>query len=302
MQTPDNISGSVPAALSPIVKRDIYAEHWQIARQAALRSGLQIIEHGWEQHVIIDEQNNTVYRYPRHQAAANKLADEVMVLRAINQHDWSIALPVMLSHTKHYSSYKLVPGEVIMHGQADNLSDRQCTSIGQGLGEFLAKFHELDHRVVQQKKTKQTTTLLEYYRTRINGAAATEFYKPARQRLQELLNCTDSKMKVVVHGDLHGPNIVIDPQTKILNGVIDFSEVEIGNPHQEFRKIFMTDNRLLQPAAKSYEDNGGKRLNLEEIVLWAYVNEWSNLCYFAEVPSNPTYQRAYQHLKSWDQL
>ncbi len=285
-----------------MAETDIYQANWTNARAEAQAAGLQIIEHGWEQHVIIDEPNQLVYRYPRHAGGAAKLNDEVAVLGTINQQQWQISLPVMLEHTDVYAKYRLVPGEVIMHGQSEQLTAIQCAGIGAGLGQFLAQLHQLDHNIVEQKQTKQTMTLLEYYSRRINGAATTEFYQPAKQRLEQLLATTDSDWQVVVHGDLHGPNIVISPPTKELNGAIDFSEVEIGNPNQEFRKIFMTDRRLLQPACESYEASGGGALNPDEIILWAYVNEWANMCHFAESPDNVTYQRALQHLQLWQQL
>lgn len=284
------------------MKQDIYTENWEAARTAAVQAGLQIIEHGWEQHVIIDNREGIVYRYPRHAAAAAKLADEVKVLGTINQQSWPIALPTMLEHNGRYASYKLIPGEVILNGQSAGLTDEQCLAIGAGLGGFLAQLHQLDHEIVTKKKTKRTTTLLEYYKKRINRGRETEFYQPAAKRLEELMATTNNKLRVVVHGDLHGSNTVIDQNTRKLNGVIDFSEVEIGNPHQEFRKIFMTDSRLLQPACENYSTQGDQILNIEEIILWAYVNEWSNLCHFAGRPGNITYRRAESHLKQWGEL
>ncbi len=280
---------------------NIYADHWKIARAEAEAAGHEIIEHGWEQHVIIDHPNETVYRYPRHAAAAAKLNDEVGVLKAINALSWNIQLPVMQEHNAIYSSYRYVPGEVLLHEDAKHLTDEQCDQIGSQLGIFLAQLHGLDPSIAEQKVTKQTTTLFEYYAERIAGGSNTPFFDAANQRLQQLKATTDPTLQVIVHGDLHGPNIVVNDR-KELTGVIDFSELEIGNPHQEFRKLFMTDTRLLKPAVEAYEQAGGQPLNAIEIVLWAYVNEWANMCNFADAPDNLTYQRAQEHLQLWNQL
>ena len=42
--------------------------------------------------------------------------------------------------------------------------------------------------------------------------------------------------KVLLHGDLHGKNIIVDSFNN-LQGIIDWDEVCIGDPHWEFRKI-----------------------------------------------------------------
>lgn len=67
--------------------------------------GLEVVEYGWEQHVIIDKVKNRVYRYPRHSDAAAKLADEVAVLQTIHQQTWPILLPALIECGKLFSTY-----------------------------------------------------------------------------------------------------------------------------------------------------------------------------------------------------
>lgn len=273
-----------------------YTEHWESARDKAVKKGLRIIEHGWEQHVIIDEAEGLVYRFPRHHAAAAKLDDEVSVLHVIHEQSWPTLLPVMREHTAEYSTYTYIPGEPLSRDIIDTLSDANFQRIGHQLGVFLAQFHTLNHSIVDSKKTKQTTSLLDYYAARINEAKGKQPYKKAAEALRRLT--ASNLQSVVVHGDLHGLNMIIDTATKSLNGVIDLSEIEIGDPHQDFRKLFMTDERLVEPAIKAYD----KELDLELVRTWAYVNEWANICHFADTPDNPTYQRALGHLRKWRQI
>lgn len=286
------------------MQENIYDQNWQKARAQALKAGLQIVEHGWEQHVIIDETRGIVYRYPRHRAASDKLNDEVAVLRTIHRQEWPVDLPVMLEHNSIFTSYGYIPGEVLTEDMVDKLKPDDFEGIGRQLGKFLAQFHKLGSEIVAHKETKHSTTLLEYYAKRIDSATNYEFRLKGREALARLNNLRElARIRtVVLHGDLHGPNVVINPRTKHVQGVIDLSEVEIGDPHQEFRKIFMTFPKSLEAAIESYEQSGGQPLNREEIVHWAYVNEWANLCHFAGEPSNLTYRRALKHLKEWGQL
>lgn len=291
---------------------DFYEQNWQAARAEAEAVGLRIIEHGWEQHVIIDAANALVYRYPRRSSAAARLEDEVAVLHHVNQQSWPIALPVMRDHTPAYTSYTYIPGEVYEPAIRDTFDQTEAKHLGQSLGTFLAQFHALDHSIVEQKKTKHTTSLLEYYEQRIRSASSVlnegtpgltaEQYQTAVQQLENLLDQSYPYEHVVVHGDLHGFNMVIDPTTKTLAGVIDLSEMEIGEPHQDFRKLFMADERMLEAALDAYQVAGGAALEAATVKTWAYVNEWSNLCHFADQPNHPTYQRARHHLQQWQQL
>lgn len=279
-----------------ISQKSPYTEHWQRARDAAIQKNLRIIEHGWEQHVIIDEAKGLVYRFPRHRSAAAKLDDEVSVLHVIHEQEWPVLLPVMREHTAEYSTYTYIPGEPLSREIMATLSDEDFQRIGRQLGTFLAQFHTLDHSIVDSKKTKQTTSLLSYYTARINEAKGKQPHKKATESLERL---TSSNLQsVVVHGDLHGLNMIINTTAKSLNGVIDLSEIEIGDPHQDFRKLFMTDERLVKPAIEAY----GQNLDIELVRNWAYVNEWANICHFADTPDNPTYKRALEHLRKWRQI
>lgn len=275
-----------------------YEQHWAEARQQAILEGMQIIEHGYEQHVAIDEANGLVYRYPKHAAAAAKLYDEIDVLNVVHQREWSTELPRMLDHNPIFSTYNYIPGEVLSEELAENLTVKDFEIIGGQLGIFLSEFHTLDTSIIDLKGTKQSISLLQYYAERIEGAKNSPFYETAAQILEKVAQLPQKS--VVVHGDLHGLNMVINPESKSLNGVIDLSEMEVGDPHQDFRKLFMADPRLLEPAIATYNPKG--TISAETAKDWAYLNEWANLCYFAGQPENATYQRALNHLQKWQQI
>ena len=262
----------------------------------------EIVEHGWEQHVLVDHQTQTVYRYPRTQNAANKLHDEVDILKSLNKLDLPVKIPIMKKHYTGHASYKYVEGNVLDEKILNLLSDQDFLRIGKKLGEFLATLHKADLSIVERRQNKQTMSLLEYYSKRVDSAESKSiYYQQAKADLASLIKQKTDQL-VTVHGDLHGLNMVIDPYKKELLGVIDFSEVEIGSPNQDFRKIFMADSRLLKPAINSYRQFSDNILNENIIKLWAYVNEWANLCYFYDQTKHTTYKRAYRHLKKWNKI
>jgi aminoglycoside phosphotransferase (APT) family kinase protein len=280
-----------------------FSSVWNTAKHTAVSKGLKIIEHGWEQHVIIDETRSIVYRYPRNQNAANKLLDEVAVLKGLHTLRWDTSIPKIIEHHQQYSSYHYIPGDVLNHKTLSHLHPSDLDAIGNQLGIFLATLHAAPHKIVAAKKTKQAMSLLEYYQKRIEGNAKTPHFSRAKSRLDQLLSrFAASHEWVVVHGDLHGLNIVVHTNPGQLAGVIDFSEVELGDPHQDFRKLFMVNEKLLESALKNYQTVTSKRLDIETVRLWAYVNEWANMCHFSDQEGNETFKRALYHLKKWGEI
>lgn len=276
-----------------------FDQDWTQAIKSHPGLRFEIVEHGWEQHVLVDHEKNLVYRYPRNQNAANKLADEVEVLRALHGVPFNVAIPRLRELTKEYAVYDYIVGDVLPEDASPELTDSQAESIGYDLGVFFSILHSCSKSIVDGKKTKQTTSLFEYYSDRIEGAKGQDFY----QKAHDLLNSLHPEPEqVVVHGDLHGLNIIVDPIDKALLGIIDFSELELGDPHQDLRKPFMTDGRFLAPMIAAYKEHTGTSLDPEKIKTWAYVNEWANIAYFKDQPDNPTYLRAQQHLSRWNQL
>ena len=282
------------------VSNYLFEQQWQTAKKSHPENGFEIVEHGWEQHVLVDHAKNLVYRYPRNKNAFNKLTDEVAVLRELHQATFNVAIPVLREHTADYTVYDYIPGDVLSDDIIADLTDEQLASIGHDLGIFFSILHSTSPDVVKSKATRQTTSLYDYYARRIEGAKTADFYEKAHDTLLSIAG--DTNDQVVVHGDLHGLNIVIDPVTKNLSGIIDFSELELGNRHQDFRKPFMTDSRLLGPAINAYEQHCDIKLSKEKIIAWAYVNEWANIAYFKDTPENPTYLRAFKHLRKWQQI
>lgn len=278
---------------------NFFEQNWDSAKEKTSNHDWEVIEHGWEQHVLVDHVHNQVFRYPRNRNAANKLDDEVAILSALHSTTFNVAIPEIIDHTTEYTVYKYIPGDVLTEQQLANLTDEQASGIGECLGIFFAILHGCSRDIAHNRKHQQEISLLEYYSRRIDGAKTADFYHHARNLLDTI---KPDVQGVLVHGDLHSLNMVLDPQTQELSGVIDFSEVEIGDPHQDFRKIFMADPRFLDPAIAIYTQKTGVKIDKTQVQTWAFVNEWANLAYFYGQTEHPTYIRALKHLMQWDEV
>jgi aminoglycoside phosphotransferase (APT) family kinase protein len=283
---------------------DRYDKVWASAESKAESTGLGIVEHGWEQHVIIDSKKSVVYRYPKGESGLAKLKDEVFILEELEKLPWDIDIPHLMEFDGKRAKYRLVRGRVLDNEMLNSLSNPQIAEVGYGLGNFLANLHACPKSIVRHKAWVQKGSLFGYYKHHIMSARQENPWKAKALKALDILRGFKPRddSDVPVHGDLHGLNIVIDKSSKKLVGVIDFSEVETGTRHQDFRKIFTTNERLLRPSLRGYKDACGIRLSADVCKQWAYVNEWANACRFVTQPRNATYRRAMANLEKWQQL
>ena len=58
---------------------------------------------------------------------------------------------------------------------------------------------------------------------------------------------------LLIHSDLSGGNIIIDPSTGALNGVIDWGNAKVGDPARDFMGVFAMSPRLGEVALANYD-------------------------------------------------
>jgi aminoglycoside phosphotransferase (APT) family kinase protein len=76
-----------------------------------------------------------------------------------------------------------------------------------------------------------------------------------------------------VHGDLGLHNIVVDPESWLVRGVIDYEGAVFGDRHQDFAyMVFQQDrNPMLEGALAAYEPATGVKIDLGRVLLFNAV-------------------------------
>ncbi len=80
----------------------------------------------------------------------------------------------------------------------------------------------------------------------------------------------DSVELSLLHGDLHGHNLVWDPATGVVRLVADFESAGVGDPAFDFRYLpgqAETPDLFLE-VARRYEEVTGSRLDLRRVMAW----------------------------------
>jgi hypothetical protein len=97
---------------------------------------------------------------------------------------------------------------------------------------------------------------------------------------------SDPKFIGLTHNDLHFRNLLVDPATKKLTGIVDFSDANWGHFYREFRHFYSLSPQFMEEVASLY----ARIQNLDEngIIKYAYVfrfyRDFTNLWKSYEYP------------------
>ncbi len=184
--------------------------------------------------------DDLVFRFPRSARAATMLRGETAVLRAIRPF---VTLPIPepefgdLAVEEPFAGYRLIPGEALRRQALTGISDeRVLQRIADQLAAFLRELHavpvdrlgpEIPRRDGYQRWVELYADVREqlfpFMRPSAREAVSRHFESylsdPARLSFTPVLR----------HGDFGAGNILWDPQTSTITGVIDFSFAGVGD-------------------------------------------------------------------------
>ncbi|HYW24056.1 MAG TPA: phosphotransferase [Terriglobales bacterium] len=80
---------------------------------------------------------------------------------------------------------------------------------------------------------------------------------------------------VLVHGDLHGWNLVIDPARDRVVGLVDLEGAAVGDRHFDLRYLPAQEAglALLREVAEAYEEASGRAVDLERVMAWGALTD-----------------------------
>jgi aminoglycoside phosphotransferase (APT) family kinase protein len=209
---------------------------------------------------------------------ARRLAHEGRVLAALAEAHGGLAVPPLVATAASPALLvtRLVPGEPLSWEEANEVSgDRRRRLVGD-LAGFLAILHDQatldavrDTEVRLEMPEPQATTA--EIRARFGRNV-----KPSQRSIvdkwcdwvDEILE--DPADASLLHGDLHGHNLVWDPPSGALRLVADFESAGVGDPAFDFRYLpGLGDTAdLFLEVGRGYEQLTGRVLDLQRVMAW----------------------------------
>jgi aminoglycoside 2''-phosphotransferase len=232
---------------------------------------------GWE-YIVIEVNDEIVFRIPRSQNRARRLQKEVALVGAISER---ISTPI-----PRYEFVSLGDGRVSSFAGYRRLGGLPCTGrnyrtswtagLATDLGRFLSELHSvrLPSKVAKDVETFAPKDWVARFR-KFHAEARKLAYpmlSPVGQResektwteLLENLQATGFQQSLI-HGDLMGGNILCDPASRHLVGVLDWSDVKVSDPAYDFAGLLSVDRGLAESALRLYRHGASGLLKRAEL-------------------------------------
>jgi len=234
----------------------IESEHRGLAVDSA-----RVIGEGWTSHAwLVNEE--LVFRFPKRDDDWKTLRTEIAFLRSAAD-DLPLAVP-RYTHVAQqsraaahgYAVYRYVPGSAM---DVSALNERQRATAAEAIATFLRSLHGLQPRadVAALLPREDPRVVAEHYfaRTTREIAPTLEPCEAARlvEQFETYLSTPEnvSFQPVVLHADFSREHIVMDDS--VVSGVIDFEDVNWGDPDYDFMYLFVDfGHAFVEDAARRY--------------------------------------------------
>ena len=179
---------------------------------------------------------------------------------------------------QHYIGYRKIKGEVLTREVLETLTDEEKDWVGKDLAHFVNQMYKAlpieaaeeagftRRPFIKEESRKETE---EFVGIEFEGVAR-DFFLRALQQSKELESAPHKE--VPLHGDLDLGNMVLDPKTKRLKGVIDFGHA-IGDVHRDFFYSRIRDPIMGKAMTEEYERTSGEALSRDTLQIYEVVRE-----------------------------
>lgn len=222
---------------------------------------------------ILVVNDKLVFRFPRYAGGVHQVQTEVAILRGVAGR---LPLPVPEPRYVHLSEqppgaafvgYAMLPGQSLWReALADVGAQATVDRWAEELGAFLRALHGVPFASAIACELEREETLAEmrsFYRC-IRRELFERMRPRARARVERLFTAylADAGhfdyQPALRHGDFGSSNILYDPQTLSLTGVIDFGSAAVGDPAYDVAGLIVSyGERFVRRCAVTYPEIEG---------------------------------------------
>lgn len=255
------------------------------------------INTGWE-NFVIKVNDRYIFRFPRFDTSWELQMKELRLTPWLARH-LSIEIPNYEfvwkgdeANSQRFTGYAMIGGIPVTRR---NFRKAWSQIMGRKLGAVLTELHTLrlprkqSSVVVRFTPPQWALNSRKFYR-RIQRYAYPSLSHRLRRSADSfwlnLLTTFESArfIPVFIHGDLMGGNVIFDPITGRLTGIIDWGDAKVADPAMDFVGLFEIDRELGEAALRNYKkETEGFR---ERIELYLKTIPFGELTWGAQLGSD----------------
>lgn len=250
-------------------------------------TSVDVIGTGWH-HDAVEVNHGIVFRMPRGDHGSDITAESVHyetgVLKLLRgKFDVTIPDPLYVAGDESYFGYPKVDGiqlsdvwdDCIETERDKILSDWVDVIVGVHDSVSLQQARELGIPLFSDPDTDPAETAKKIFDVVDLSESVYDF---ARGTIDDVAKIDiDTEQDTVIHNDLHLENMLVDPNTHQLTGVIDWTDVCIGPIARDFAVWEWRADGSLEKAAELYYKKTGKTVDIQQARLWKHLEAISDI-------------------------
>ena len=231
---------------------------------------------------VAEVNDHYILKFPLCEEALQGMLHEWYVVNTLHGHmSVSVPAPVFIAQSGRCFAYRKIPGVVLTDNYYRTLSIRQRQDFAASIACFLSELHETF------PVSEAAIAGLRFPDDPLSAKQLRQRFLPLLHEHEQILSLYEEieqacGVPVVLHGDLHGWNIVLHPTSNQLAGIFDFNGACIGDRHLDFRYFFCLDPSLHNAIMAQYQQLSGSVLSTPRSVLYGAATDLSDLVYCTE--------------------
>ena len=197
------------------------------------------------------------------------------------------AIPVPVHYEENFLVYKKIPGSPLIAYAFYRLGNKQRSKLIFDISEFLTQLHT----------ALSPEEIASLHLTATDWPWSLEKLQAHRHYLddnKDLADVFDSIMKIyeeelatpaeptLIHNDMSIKNIIVDSQTGQLRGIIDFTDMALGDPHLDLRMRRENPIDYAKAVAFVYSVIRSTEQNGQKLYVYYFATEFSRYFQYLE--------------------
>jgi len=263
--------------------------------QLRIRHSRQIVT-GWE-NLVLEVNREYIFRFPKYRETEERLRSEIAFLPTLRRHlstqvpDYEFIWKGGRKYPRWFGGYRKISGVTV---QSLPFRKEWTRPLAAQIASFLKELHKIRYRGVRFRNIPRylpeewyRSIRLQYRKVRriVYPLLDTRLRGRSEEFWQKLLSeFRDSSLEpTLIHGDLGTENLLFDPASVRLTGILDWGYMQVSDPALEFAHLFMHKAELDEEVLKRYgmvDSNFRKRVqwyvDSEPFydIMWGVIHHW----------------------------